>query len=305
MLDPQTVEEIETTFLALSSASREEFCIDLHDVILWISDEPLTDKQIHKKQANILQRILRNPEYDFEDEYVIVQSRNPKYVGRKDNQIPNVILLSDDGFKMLCMCYGGKKANMVRKYYIGLEKKYIAELRRNSSSEVLEVIESKCKELQNIREQSLIYSEEAQYWKSHADILHADLEKKTEMADMLEIECSMLKYVITKEQEKAQISCARYELGIGCASEEVKFERMREKYFKKIYVYGDECDEYDEMPYMISLTEPECGEYHIMYVPSKKVFLTFLERLEHRREDNKYVASLAELREILEDMLLS
>lgn len=98
-------------FFELSKESYEDddFAIDLHIVAEWL----------HVTKGNLKRLLVQHFEKDYD--YIINQIKRKNIAGKGANYV-EIIFITPDCFKELCMLSQTAKAKEVRKYYLSIEK---------------------------------------------------------------------------------------------------------------------------------------------------------------------------------------
>jgi phage anti-repressor protein len=125
ILSDEVMGEIKTVFLSITQNNRNGCFISIYDTIKWLGLDSNKLINVTLLIKNIKKRYLKNEDYYFievddeshDGDFCIIREGHKK-----------VPYFSDEGFKKFCMIYPNPKSNLVRMYYIKLEKEFITAL---------------------------------------------------------------------------------------------------------------------------------------------------------------------------------
>lgn len=163
-IENKIMDEIKYEFLNMASQNHTGYNISLDIACKWLNVE--CDGMFRK---NIKRRILNNSQYNF-NEAENENDENSEYIIKKDSR-KEIPYFSNDGFKMFCLIMNkSSKAQLVRKYFIKIEKEYVSMLKMSIAEyqeykdEVNKNIEAYKKEngdfVQRIKRQSKLIDEQ-------------------------------------------------------------------------------------------------------------------------------------------------
>lgn len=153
--------DIRNEFLAITEDNREGYFIPLSKACDWLRID-YQDTPIFRD--NFKRRMLDAKNYIFV-EAKSEQDMSGHYIYRKNTAGDVRIKLpwfNGDGFKILCMVSKAPKAMFVRRYYLDLEKDYIAKLKMTVEEfkQTAKLREQELRDIKDAQKESMILREE-------------------------------------------------------------------------------------------------------------------------------------------------